>query len=566
MSVSSGGGRLLFFGGVSGVAVADLLVRSVPELIGQGDSLVIPLSILFASRHALDLAHVGWGLGWMFLFSLVFYFTPHLLPARISDWAAGIPARTALAVSATLVGTVTETAIVSLIPSVGTTPVPLSAQSVGGVLGSTVLLFGLATVLPSIGSSTRALSYDERSLVVLPREMRRDLSFFEFAFRGAFVAVALGVLLAEVSLLYPIPELVVVGFAAYDGLVGDASTPSYLPAGRDLAEKVSTGTVAAWGGIRQLLVLLYVVFIIFVAVVFGLYVFSQWTLPQDAIDSPESVGLGLLLVVPAVVYAVQYAVRTLERIPGEMRAQMHGVETPADMRTRAPGFLLPAVAMLLLAITTEETAGGRIPFDQTGFWAVSVAAAAATLLFAFGTFPVEVELPDFHAVPWAVGLSTFAFGVGFAAVGFISGGEVTPLETMAATAVLVFMLMCPYILVTGYGAWRDDPQYGTDGGMRRFAISWGALAACVLVLLGTVALFGSADAVPELIRTPLGFLLLAVLAAVAINTARVLYELSKLTVRLLLVAGMAVALTPVWLLRQVGEWIAARSVLRQLRE
>ncbi|SFR35065.1 hypothetical protein SAMN04487947_0260 [Halogeometricum rufum] len=564
MVVGSGQSRLLFLGGIGGLAVTDLLFRGVAELVGIGDSLVVPLGMLIVSRHVLDLATIGWGIGWLFLFSLVFYFAPHLFPTRISDWAAGLPVRTALSVSAILVGIVTEKAIVSLIPSVGTTPFPLSVQSAVVVVGMTVPLFGVATVLPNVGSSTRVLSYDDESMVVLPKRMRTELSFFEFTFRGAFVAVALGVLLAEVSLLYPIPELLVVGFAAYDSVGGSIGTPSYLPAGRDLAEKISTGTVAAWGGIRELLVLLYVTFVIFVAVVFGLYVFSQWSLPQSVIDSPENVGLGLILVVPSIVYAVQYGVRILERIPGQMRTSMHGVETPDEIRTRAPGFLLPPVCLVLLASLTEQTAA--IPLGETAFWAVAVVAAASTLLFAFGTFPVAVELSDFHALPWAVGVSTLATGVGFAAVnGPLTGGP-NEVETVGVAAVVAFVLMSPYVVVTGFSAWRDDPQYGTDGGMRRLAISWGAFTVCFLVSVGVFIAVGSPESLPEPVGGVLGIALLVSAFAVAVNTALVLYDLAKAAARLLLVVGTAIVFTPVWLLSQVGEWIAKRSVLDELRK
>jgi hypothetical protein len=579
-------GSVLFFSGVACIASCDILLRTLPELLGLGDSFVLPILTIVTFRHVVQFATVGWGLGWLLLFSLVYYFTPKLYPETILRWASGVQVRFALALSAVGVGLLVEKAILVTM-GFGTTPTPLSPRLVVGVLAGVVALFTLASVTDPIVVRTRFFSVPDSSLVQLPERLRRDYSFAEFTIRGSLLAVVLGVLLAEVSLLYPLPELLVLGVVAYEGLFDGLLDGNYLPARRDAAERAAFGAVSAWGRPRHLVVLLYAVFVIFMTILFALFAFDHLPLLSMIQRNPGSVLLILSMIGTTLLYTTKYSLRILVRLPLQVHESLHTGSVPDGpeferVSHRIPGFLLPSVILfftfsrLFITNTTIEA----VPLSElsTAQVALAVGLVLTVLLLSYRPFPEPVDLSDYHALPAAVGLGlcalffldplwelTFALWSGTAV-----DVSVQSSRTLIIGPFAVFLALCPYLIVTGFNYWQRDPNYDPTDNTRTLAMSWGVFATCFCLLLvvgGVSQVLGvSTDSIPDAVLFVITVPLLVSAPVAALTSLWFLYRASKRVLELLLSILVAVVLAPVWILKMASEWLAGRSVVEKLRE
>jgi hypothetical protein len=436
-------GNIAVVSSVGGVALVDLLVRSVPELLGVGESLVVPVLFLFSVRHVLDLGFVGWTLGWLFLYVVVFQFTPYLYPSRVRDWAAGVPVRFALATSSVLVGVVTESLVIRVLPLLGTTVVPNRWTIFAGVLGMAGLLFVVAAVLPPVGHSLSFFARPTSTLVELPRSVRNTISVTEFIVRSSFVAVLIGVLLAEMSLLYPLPELLAVTIVGYDFVRSALGRVNVLPARSDLAEQVAVGGVAAWGSIRELLQLVYVMGILYtlLGLIFGRVAEIRATVGLTREFS--TAAFVVLSIVGVVAYSLKYCTAVLHSLPPLMDPATTGEQQVEDLPPKPlGGLILPA---LLLAFFVKFPAGEAIGWEHwltlVTLLVISLTAPIAAASVDWRGLFVPLSTEDYYAgLPLDVALAGAIF---FTAVDLLSGNEVFALWYVLPFLTIAYTLLAP---------------------------------------------------------------------------------------------------------------------------
>jgi len=567
---------ILFFSSMGCIAAGDILLRTFPELLGLGDSFILPILTVVTFRHLVPFATIGWGLGWLLLFFLVYYFTPKLYPETILKWASSVQVRFSLALSAVGVGVLVEKTILVMM-DFGTTPTPLSFPVVVGVLVGTVVLFTIASVTPPIIVLREFFPVASSSIVRLPARLRRDYSFTEFTVRGSLLAVVLGVLLAEVSLLYPLPELLVLGVVAYEGLLDGLFGGNYLPARRDVAERAAVGAVAVWGSLRHFLILGYAVSVIFLAVLFALYVFNQLPLSTALRRNPGSVLLMLSMVGATLVYTTKYSIRMLVRLPVQIHRSLNAESIPEEPEfeqenPRLSGFLIPggvtASAFLTVFATTNSAEVVSLATLSDAQLAVCVGLVLATLLLSYRPFPRAIELSDYQVFPiaTALGLNSFFFGAAYVNYFLYDGATDAPI--FVGFPLFAFTAVCPFLTLTGFEYWRREPDDDTEYNIRGLAMSWGLFALVWIIIFGRVLanFLGFLPSEPSSVETLLfGAPLTVSLLWVAVTTFRFLSRMGSRALEVVMSVVLVVVFSPVGLALMIIEWLADRSIVNELR-
>ena len=195
-----------------GALSIDLLLRAIAELVGEGSAAAVSAGAGLLSRYLFDLSTLVWVYGWLLLWVVVFQLTPVLLPRQADpDWTEGIANRALVATGSVAVGLTlegwlawaegplleTDVFAVRLLVQ----PVDAGALLVGILLGYAAVRWLGRTPLDRLASA--------RSLLYRPTA-RPDATRIT-ADRYLLAIVILGAVLASVALLFPLPELVVVG-------------------------------------------------------------------------------------------------------------------------------------------------------------------------------------------------------------------------------------------------------------------------------------------------------------------------------------------------------------------
>lgn len=212
--------------------------------------------------------------------------------------------------------------------------------------------------------------------------------------------LVLGGLLALLYLTYPVPELLVLGWVGYRGLLASRVGPAPPEhAGRrfDLEARVVTLAGVATDGIKGFTSVL-LAGIGLVVPVFFLYVVVYNAGNAARIAGAMAAGSGTRLLAAVVgvttlvvygLYGVWYWLRLLSRVPHAMRAWRDRlraeVRTPPDrefgpLLARPPGYFLPAAAMLvalgLLVAAGDWPSDPRIPLPYLAVWLAGLAGTA----------------------------------------------------------------------------------------------------------------------------------------------------------------------------------------------
>lgn len=239
--------------------IVDLFARLFVDIVGLGDSIALPVSLLLTSKYVFDWATLGWVFGWILYASVVFQMAPLLLPRERYEWAHGLPNRLTMAIGAVGIGVFIEREVLQFF-NVGSTPLPLSANDFPLVIIGIIALLAIALLLPPIRIDSSFLYTFERTTYPI----REPPSTYLI---GPYLLVVgiLGVLLAHVSLLFPIPELLILGLLGLSfgrTVISDASA---IPARREHAERIVQGASAIWQGPRGLVWVGYIAMTMFVA-------------------------------------------------------------------------------------------------------------------------------------------------------------------------------------------------------------------------------------------------------------------------------------------------------------
>ncbi len=524
-------GRLLFVGGAGSLAVGEVLLRTVPEVLGFGDNIVLSAFAVIASRVFLDASTVGWVFGWLLLLGVVFQLTPYLLPERFAPITAGLPFRLTLTAIVATVGIFVERLILESWVDAGNTPLDISIEVAGPVTVASVIVFSIVFSLPPLGRSLRLLAAPDATYVATDR-VPLEMPLLMFGAHCTALAVLLGTVLAEVSLLYPLPELLVLGVIAHDEVLALVGSVNQLPARRDVAERISIGSVAVWHGLRSSISAMYLVGTLFFFIPYLLLNTTQLELVTQATARPLAVGFLALCLVPATVHVTLFCIRGLEQF-AETRH-----------RARVPGLLLPA-GLLVGLLGLHRPADTLLVTPPTEIWLLAGGVASIAVLTAvrpewFPSLPVPPRFvgPVAFGVFWSVGLGmAWDWDV---RVLPIPGGlsEETARALLVAQDVAFLLLLClaSFFLLEllRLDLHTDDVEESLVG----YALGpWGVFVITFLVYMVTMmTVYGYSEAngfqIPE--QSPLmfafGIALFVLFARAAYRTWIGLVELVKRTV------------------------------------
>lgn len=319
---------------VFSLACFEVVWRTVVELAGAADLVLLPVGGVLLSNEVLDAGAVGRLLGLGLLGAATFQTLPEVFPERYLDWGNDVVARVVVAVGVVAV-----------------------ASLFNGLVGRLPILDGGAfspgtTVLTLLGVSAVAglLTTDHRARLVpqiqpFPSYIRYrqlpDIDTMERPAVGVIVSRVLlilafgGLALAVVVRLYPLPELFIIAVTVYEGLSGPATVRT------DIAEGFLAGLRAIWAGPQGILGVSYGIAALLAVV--WLDVGYLTGLPSRAAVVGDPVTLLFFAVTLGVgtVHVMTGVVRLLERLP----AAVGDDSAPAVDKPVIPGLLLPAAAL-----------------------------------------------------------------------------------------------------------------------------------------------------------------------------------------------------------------------------
>ena len=528
--------------GLGVLATGDVAVRAGPGVLGVSDQIILPLAVV-TSRTVVDAGTVGWAIGWLTLLAVGVFLAPYLFPQSRLDWASGLVPRLVVGGGATALGLLVEATYRSA-QAGATSPLPVapSLVTVGGTLAGSALLLGV-TAVAGVGTGATGdawlLPRPETAYLTLPEEVDRT-GPAGIAVRGALVVLTLGVVFATAAQLYPLTEALVVGVAVFTLLA-----PTGVRAG-DPIERLAVGAVAAWGRLRHVTALLYLLATLLILI--AVTIDALGVFPVVTLLSGGPVGIALLLstlVVP-VVHVLKYADRAFHSFAVELdRGRDPGGALPLVDPGRAPGFMIHAGALLGLLdlVYVDGRLSGPVP---PGVWAAIAALTAITLWASYGRAPYRVAIPDHHAVPLAValwiaaGVETGAPEDGFTA-SLLTGepvgvGAAVDAFTSAALVMIGVLFVYAPVGALAYGDdTAGDPRTGDGDSLETALVLWG---------LNTVVWTGCLGVLYVMTGTPGSFVAFDVWMARLAEDTTVLGFLLLLAMGLSFLAAAAYTLVP----------------------
>lgn len=412
---------------LGGIAGLDLLARIVPDLLFSGDVLVIPVTVLLTSKLVIDATSLGWFLGWGLLGTAVFLIVPRIFPRQLEAWARGIPARGTIALGSVVSG-IWFSALVGQLEQFSGSHVVPPWWTLPATFVAILVLIPVTRALPALGSGM----FSERASLFA---LNQRVSGGKVAGRVTLIVFLAGMLLALVSRLFPVPELLLLTFAAKEAISEFVlSTSSGVSSRKDVAERFVMGLGVVWLGQDAVLGLLYAAFPTFFVLYFDLAVVRLLADPLALGTEPLAVAFVGLTLGGATFGVVVTSVRLVERLPASFLTEY--VDTGGqlaedfdELKPRVPGFmLLPGLLLALYGIVAPKSlVATRYSLSvaplELGIAALLSGALLVTVLGA-QSFP-GVEVREYHAavVSAAVFFTVTFAGIGFAGIGLVDGSR-----------------------------------------------------------------------------------------------------------------------------------------------
>lgn len=518
------------FGAVS----VDLLLRVLAELVGGGSLAAASAGVGLFSRYVLDLGTVVWAYSWALLWVIVFQLTPVLFPQQSKgDWTESVLHRALLASAGVTMGVTFEGWVAWLETmfsetSVLTLRVFISPAEAVGILCAV----GLGYLLVSrIGQTPLDRFASRFGLLFVPQQRAKEGTIT--VDRYLLAVFILGILLGTVALLFPIPELLIIGLQLTDFLVGlgalVAGSGTYFSTRSDIAEGMIGATLAVWGDLEELFHIVYVLApLAFVAAVLATVIKG---VAFGTVFVRQPVGAAVLIssLLVAAGHVLLYSFRLCQRIRDRKIAESSHDESggqPLSDRARIPLLLLPvgilmAVVTLLLAEpSTNVTTGEITKLDMSaGVGSLAVLGTALAIVTVnrpsvFGHPVLETDLSDESAAALATFVVVFLFTMGSTYRSSTGSLINFTVATSLLAGIILSLYLGPRILLGGQA----------DSGRKR--LTTGVIRAIGGVFVGSVILapFASANASAEaLIQSPVLFIIagsgLAIFVASGVNAA-----------------------------------------------
>ena len=338
---------------IASLACLEVGWRTIVELVGATDLVLLPIGGILFSREVLNAAAAGQFLGFLLLGIAAFQALPEVFPERYLGWANDVPSRVLVAggivVAASLFnGFVGQLPFLDggVFAPVPTVAVVLGVSAVTGLLTAVYDSTGVPQRRPFPGY-VRYRPQDAVSSVVPPVGL--------LVSRVVMILVFGGLALAIVSRLYPLPELFFVGVTIYAGLSGPTTVRA------DIAEGFISGLRAVWGGRDGVIGVSYgvggLLFVLWLGVALTVGLENR----AAVISDPTTLLFGVVTVGLGTVHATTSLVRLIERLPNAVGTD----ETYTADKPLIPGLLLPAGALFGLYVGASTVRSNSLSLSAT---------------------------------------------------------------------------------------------------------------------------------------------------------------------------------------------------------
>jgi hypothetical protein len=347
------------------VGLVDLLLRFVVEVLGLGRTVGISAGAVFGTRFLLGLDLVGWVFGWLLFWLLLFWSAPLFFPRQGSpddDWTAGLGNRFLLASATVGVGITIEGWLAAFetrfnFENLVSSPVFVAPVEAAGLLA--VTLVGYVAVA-NMTTKTRV----DRQYLYEPSERYEGGTVT--GDRYLLAVIVLGVILATMAVLFPLPELLLVSLQTADFLVaiGIAVTGAeYVIAARnDIVEGMTGAVLSVWGDLRELFHLVYIVAPLLLFWFLAVVAVAGIAFESAVASSPPGLAVYGLCFLTIGVQVTFHSYRLSERVRDRLVDAETATENEAlhtEMKPRIPLVLIPAVlAWFVQAVMIRRQVGG----------------------------------------------------------------------------------------------------------------------------------------------------------------------------------------------------------------
>ena len=380
---------------VGGLGAVDIGLRAVPDVLGLGESIVIPALVGVTAQYAVSSPVAATLVGLVMLALPVAYLTPALFPRPFLTSSRNLVVRGFVGLSALAVTLYAREAILVALTGEPTwIPVTPSVRSAVRVLGGIAL--GLVVLLavpwdrfgtdPDRGSvvgepgrrsddtPTRLEPGDEADSDTdgesTPDPWQWSIEELDpplgLLVTGVLVIVGVGVVLATLSLLSPVPELIAIVGGLYVAVAPETVRTS------DVTEPLVLAVRSVWNGVLGTTVFVYTVVILYVLTIPG---------AEGIVSVYRRVGLlGGVAYTAAGLVPMVYSIKYIER-------SYRSVLTNGAVRVPV-GAMVPPGVLSGLQIGVERAGAGDgvvavVDAWTTPVWTVAVVGAFVTLLIAF---------------------------------------------------------------------------------------------------------------------------------------------------------------------------------------
>lgn len=473
----------LALAGFTGIDIA-LHFGVIPELLGLGESVIVPSLLAITTAYVLDLGIFVWLLDWAVLFVLGALTIPYLVPRTLQHWGKSLWVRFAIATAAIASAMLVEQVAYRLLePEYELLfyygPIPAAVGLVGAATA------GLLFVATGVHSLTFKLIGSRSGSPVADADGFGDgrTSVRRRVFHGTVMAISLGIVFGNAMLLTPLLQSAFLVFLALARLHPADVT------GSDPTDRLSVGTIAAWGEPHHVTALLYSLLALTYVSFIGLSGVGVNPVRQLLTQGIAGITLfGCFFVIP-IFHVVTYVERLFRVFATDLEDRIAAAPPGLDAgdAKRAPGFLLPAGVLLGVSRLVFEMYDD--PADTMGWipWSVILIVAGVTLVVPFLRAPVRLQLSDYHATPLAVALLVAvehqigepSHGTSAGIVGrflheqSISTGMV--LDSLLFTLLAIFVFLLPYLAfgtLTYISAVRDETVARALGSLRLASRAW----------------------------------------------------------------------------------------------
>jgi hypothetical protein len=498
----------------------EVVWRTIVELIGATDLILLPIGGILFSREFLDAAAAGQFLGFLLLGIAAFQALPEVFPERYLGWGNDVTSRI-LITGGVVVAASLFNGFVGQLPfldggvfaPVTTVAVVIGVSSVAGFL---TVVYGSISI-PQIRPFPDYVRYrpqDTVSPVVPPVGL--------LVSRVVMILIFGGLALAIVSRLYPLPELFFVGVTIYAGLSG----PTTMRA--DIAEGFISGLRAVWGGRDGVIGVSYgvggLLFVLWLGVALTVGLENR----AEVISDPTTLLFGVITLGLGTVHGTVSLVRLIERLPNAVGTG----ETDTANKPLIPGLLLPAGALFGLYVGVSTLRDNSVYLSATLpelALALALGTIAVVTLYRPSIGP-SVPISDYLRIVLAPsllfaiwGTSAYRFGGNLSLVS--DGGPV--INLIVVLCIFTLFPLSPFLGYELFSTGDDTSKTADLSNLISEAIS--AASVFLVAVIISYVLNEAASLLPfgEILRLIGGVIVIIPLAGILIRAVMVLFYLPE---------------------------------------